>query len=170
MFREQEDLGTLRSWLPTSFPASNTHCADSETRVEDILLTIQSLFRPYPRSIGESCSTQRFQLYLAGRCSGHIQCVEYHPQHRRFLFPIDNPGSQIIQMANLSANFAQTVLVPAGTEQPQSDFGLGHVQRSRISRFRFPRQLQRFATLLARSINLSLLRIKHLPHFPSSQR
>lgn len=85
---------------------------DSKVKVQDALLAIQSVFALIPGPLGIYAAHSSFSFTWQAVAQVVSNALNIVPNIGRFLFPIDSAESQVVQLADLSANFAQTVLIP----------------------------------------------------------
>lgn len=88
--------------------------------LQDILLAVQSVFALIPGPLGIYAAHSAFSFTWQAAAQVISNALNTLPNIGRFLFPIDNSDSEIIQLADLSANFAQTVLVPVQSNLNQT--------------------------------------------------
>ena len=85
---------------------------DQQVIVQDLLLALQSIFALIPGPLGIYAAHSAFSYTWQAVAQVVSNALNVLPNVGRFLFPIDSSESKIIQIADLSTNFAQTVLVP----------------------------------------------------------
>ncbi len=85
---------------------------DSTVKLQDLLLALQSVFALIPGPLGIYAAHSAFSFTWQAAAQVISNALNTLPNIGRFLFPIDSSDSTIVQLADLSANFAQTVLVP----------------------------------------------------------
>ena len=85
---------------------------DQQLIVQDLLLALQSIFALIPGPLGIYAAHSAFSYTWQAVAQVVSNALNVLPNVGRFLFPIDSGESKIIQIADLSTNFAQTVLVP----------------------------------------------------------
>ena len=83
-----------------------------EVIVQDLLLALQSIFALIPGPLGIYAAHSAFGFTWQAVAQVESNALNTLPKVERFLFPIDDSSSKIIQIADLSAKFAQTVLIP----------------------------------------------------------
>lgn len=83
-----------------------------EVIVQDLLLALQSIFALIPGPLGIYAAHSAFGFMRQAVAQVESNALDTLPNIGRFLFPIDNSSSKIIQLSDLSANCAQTVLIP----------------------------------------------------------
>ncbi|KAF6224709.1 hypothetical protein HO173_012866 [Letharia columbiana] len=88
--------------------------------LQDILLAVQSVFALIPGPLGIYAAHSAFSYTWQAAAQVISNALNTLPNIGRFLFPIDTSDSKIIQLADLSANFAQTVLVPVQSNLNQT--------------------------------------------------
>lgn len=88
--------------------------------LQDILLAVQSVFALIPGPLGIYAAHSAFSFTWQAAAQVISNALNTLPNIGRFLFPIDTSDSEIIQLADLSANFAQTVLVPVQSNLNQT--------------------------------------------------
>lgn len=80
--------------------------------VQDLLLAFQSIVALIPGPLGIYAAHSAFGFTWQAVAQVESNALNTLPNIGRFVFPIDNSCSKIIQLSNLSANCAQTVLIP----------------------------------------------------------
>ena len=80
--------------------------------VQDLLLAAQSVFALIPGPLGIYAAHSAFSFTWQAAAQVISNALNILPNIGRFLFPIDSSDSKYIQLADLSSNFAQTVLIP----------------------------------------------------------
>lgn len=93
---------------------------DTGVILQDILLAVQSVFALIPGPLGIYAAHSAFSFTWQAAAQVISNALNTIPNIGRFLFPTDDSASQIIQLADLSANFAQTVLVPVQSNLNQT--------------------------------------------------
>ena len=88
--------------------------------LQDVLLAVQSVFALIPGPLGVYAAHSAFSFTWQAIAQVMSNALNILPNIGRFLFPVGDTGSQIIQMADLSANFVQTVLVPVQSNLNQT--------------------------------------------------
>lgn len=83
-----------------------------EVIVQDLLLALQSIFALIPGPLEIYAAHSAFGFTRQAVAQVESNALNTLPNIGRFLFPIDNSSSKIIQLSDLSANCAQTVLIP----------------------------------------------------------
>ena len=83
-----------------------------EVTVQDLLLALQSIFALTPGPLGIYAAHNAFGFTWQAVAQVESNPLNTLPNIGRFLFPIDKSSSKIIQLSDLSANCAQTVLIP----------------------------------------------------------
>ena len=94
--------------------------SDTGVIVQDLLLALQSVFALIPGPLGIYAAHSAFSFTWQAAAQVVSNALNTLPNIGRFLFPVDDSSSQIIQLADLSANFAQTVLVPVQSNLNQT--------------------------------------------------
>ena len=78
------------------------------------------MFALIPGPLGIYAAHSAFSFTWQATAQVMSNALNTIPNIGRFLFPVDNSASQIIQLADLSANFAQAVLVPVQSNLNQT--------------------------------------------------
>lgn len=95
--------------------------SDSQQLIlQDVLLALQSVFALIPGPLGVYAAHSAFSFTWQAIAQVMSNALNTIPNIGRFLFPVGDSASQIIQLADLSANFVQTVLVPVQSNLNQT--------------------------------------------------
>ena len=86
--------------------------SNTKVIIQDILLALQSIFALIPDPLGIYAAHCAFSFTWQAIAQVVSDSLNPLPNIGGFLFPIDGSSSKMIQLADLSANFAQTVLIP----------------------------------------------------------
>ena len=88
--------------------------------IQDVLLAFQSVFALIPGPLGIYAAYNAFSYTWQALAQVISNALNAIPNIGRFIFPIDDTASQIVQLADLSANFAQAVLLPVQSNLNQT--------------------------------------------------
>ena len=88
--------------------------------VQDLLLAVQSVFALIPGPLGIFAAHSAFSFTWQAAAQVISNALNILPNVGRFLFPIDSSDSRQIQLADLSSNFAQVVLIPVQSNLNQT--------------------------------------------------
>ena len=88
--------------------------------IQDVLLAFQSIFALIPGPLGIYAAYSAFSLTWQAAAQVISNALNVVPNIGRFLFPIGDTASKVVQLADLSANFAQAVLVPVQSNLNQT--------------------------------------------------
>ena len=80
--------------------------------VQDLLLALQSVFALIPGPLGIYAAHSEFSFTWQAAAQVISNALNILPNIGRFLFPVGSADATIVQIGDLSANFAQTVLIP----------------------------------------------------------
>lgn len=80
--------------------------------IQDLLLAFQSVFALIPGPLGIYAAHSAFSFTWQAAAQVVSNALNILPNIGRFLFPVGDADATIIQLGDLSANFAQTVLIP----------------------------------------------------------
>lgn len=85
-----------------------------------VLLALQSVFALVPGPLGIYAAHNAFSSAWQAIAQVVSNALNAVPNIGRFLFPTDDSASQIVQLADLSSNFAQAVLIPVQSNLNQT--------------------------------------------------
>ena len=94
--------------------------SNTDVIIQDVLLALQSAFALIPGPLGIYAAHSAFSFTWQAAAQVVSNALNTVPNIGRFLFPTDDSSSQIVQLADLSANFAQAVLVPVQSNLNQT--------------------------------------------------
>ena len=84
--------------------------SDTDVILQDVLLALQSVFALLPGPLGVYAAHNGFSFAWQSAAQVVSNALNVAPNVGRFLFPVDSDKSQVVQLAYLSANFAQILL------------------------------------------------------------
>ena len=88
--------------------------------IQEVLVAFQSVFALIPGPLGIYAAYSAFSYTWQAVAQVISNALNAIPNIGRFIFPIDDSASQVVQLADLSANFAQAVLVPVQSNLNQT--------------------------------------------------